>query len=102
MDRARCTLQLMNYTPESEWLWRKRLLPLITRRFEVSLSTAVYRCCEVQPRITNAGPLLPQNMVDRLLSPACKDAGLESIDIVAGVAKRHDLFSATEQRIAGG
>ena len=102
MNRARCTLQLMESTPESEWLWRKRLLPLITRRFEVSLSTAVYRCCEIQPRISNAGPLLPQSMVDRLLNPTSKDAGLDSIEVVAGVPQRHDLFSAAEERIPSG
>jgi hypothetical protein len=102
MDRARCTLQLMQATPESEWLWRKKVLPLITRRFEVSLSTAVYRCCEIQPRISNAGPLLPQDMVDRVLHPTAKDANLDLIEIVAGVPKRCDLFSAAEDRVAGG
>ncbi len=100
MDRARCTLELMQSTLESEWLWRKRVLPMITRRFEISLSAAVYRCCEIQPLISNAKPLLRQSMVDRLLRPTAADANLDSIEIVDGIPKHCDLFSASEGSVA--
>jgi Zn-dependent peptidase ImmA (M78 family) len=100
MNWAHCTLELMQSTPESEWLWRKRVLPMITRRFQVSLSAAVYRCCEIQPLISNAKPLLRQDMADRLLRPTAADANLDSIEIVDGIPKHCDLFSGSKQNVA--
>jgi len=99
MDRARCTLELMQSNPESEWLWRKRVLPMITRRFGISLSAAVFRCREIQPLISNAKPLLRQNMVDRLLKATAADADLDSIEIVSGIPKHCDLFSTSERGV---
>jgi Zn-dependent peptidase ImmA (M78 family) len=96
MDKLRCTIELMKTTPESEWLWRRRLLPVITRRFEVSLSAAAIRCSDIQPRITEPQRLLPDELAERLLRPAEREGELDSIQIVEGVPKRLDLFSASE------
>lgn len=98
MDKARCTIELMKTTSESEWLWRRRLLPVITRRFDVSLSAAINRCSDIQPRITEPRRLLPEELGERLLRPADREAELDSIQIVEGVPKRHDLFSLAESR----
>lgn len=105
MDRLECTIELMKPTPESEWLWRKRFLPAITRRFDVSLSAAIIRCSNIQPRITDACPLLPRKHADRLLRPAAvarhaadarpaePDDAVADIQLIDGVPKRLDLFS---------
>ena len=93
MDKARCTIELMKTTPESEWLWRRRLLPVITRRFDVSLSAAINRCSDIQPRITEPRRLLSEELGERLLRPAEPGRGLDLIQIEGGVPKRRDLFS---------
>ena len=98
MDRAQCTIEMMKATTESEWLWRKRLLPKITRCFDVSLSAAIIRCSDIQPRITEAPRLLPDELTERLLQPTESNAELDSIEIVQGVPKRQDLFSIAESR----
>ena len=41
IDKVKCTWELMQPSVESEWMWRTLLLPMITRRFSVSLSTAI-------------------------------------------------------------
>lgn len=98
MDRLECTIELMKPTPESEWLWRKRFLPAITRRFDVSLSAAIIRCSNIQPRITDACPLLPREHADRLLRPAADarpakpDDAVADIQLIDGVPRRLDLF----------
>ncbi|MBN2562333.1 MAG: ImmA/IrrE family metallo-endopeptidase [Phycisphaerae bacterium] len=96
MDKPQCTIELMKTTPESEWLWRKRLLPKITRRFDVSLSAAIIRCSDIQPRITEPRRLLSDELAERLLRPMESKAELDSIEIVEGVPKRQDLFSLAE------
>jgi len=96
MDKARCTIELMKATPESEWLWRRRLLPVITRRFDVSLSAAINRCSDIQPRITEPQRLLPEELSERLLRPAEPDRGLDLIQLEAGVPRQRDLFNDAE------
>ena len=98
MDKARCTIELMKTTPESEWLWRRWLLPVITRRFDVSLSAAINRCSDIQPRISEPHRLLAEELCERLLRPVQPDRGLDLIEIDGGVPKRHDLFSAADRR----
>jgi len=73
LNRASCMYELMHHTAESEWLWRYRVLPAITRAFNVSLSATIFRCAEVQPRITSPAPLLPRPLIERLLNPAASD-----------------------------
>jgi len=101
MDRAQCTIEMMKTTTESEWLWRKRLLPKITRSFDVSLSAAIIRCSDIQPRITEPPRLLPDKLAERLLQPAEANAELDSIEIVQGVPKQQDLFSIAESQKSG-
>ena len=63
IDRAKTTLTLMEATKESEELWRRAILPHITRTFDVSLSAAVYRFTELRPKISELGPLLDRKSV---------------------------------------
>lgn len=100
LKAARCVYELMQNTAESEWLWRYRLLPVITKRFAVSLSAAVFRCADVQPLITGAKPLLSQLLVTRLRQPARSDDPVADVRIVDGVPQRGpqaDLSSSGEQ-----
>ena len=100
LKAARCVFELMQKTAESEWLWRYRLLPAITKRFAVSLSAAIFRCADVQPLITGAKPLLPQSLVTRLRQPAHSDDPVADVRIVDGVPRREpqpDLFSSGQQ-----
>ncbi len=97
---ARCVFELMQHTAESEWLWRYRLLPEITKRFAVSLSAAVFRCADVQPLITGAKPLLSQLLVTRLRQPARSDDPVADVRIIDGVPRlqpQPGLLSSGEQ-----
>lgn len=90
---ARATMEMMQPTLESEWLWRKLVLPRITRRFDVSLSAALRRFNDIRPKVSDAGPLLPWGLIDVLLRPPSDREGLRSIWINNGVAVRHGLFT---------
>ena len=97
LKTARCMYELMQQTAESEWLWRYRVLPAITKRFEVSLSAAIFRCADVQPWITGAKPLLPRLLLTRLRQPARANDPVADVQIVDGVPRRQpqlDLFSS--------
>lgn len=65
LDRRRCVTELMLGTPESEWLWRYRFLPDLTRRFGVSLSAMLHRFGDF--RLPNAKPFLPSAHLARLI-----------------------------------
>ena len=93
MNSLECTTELMQASTESEWLWRKRLLPTIMRRFAVSLSAAVIRCSNIQPRITHTRPLLPRELADRFLERARADSDIDHVRLVDGVPKKQDLFN---------
>lgn len=95
MDRVRCTWELMQTTRESEWMWRKLLLPTLTRRFGVSLSTAINRCNDIEPRIPARRPLLSAEFAEALLHRSARSDELEAIRLVNGVPQYKDLF--TEQ-----
>lgn len=97
LDRTKCLARMMYATAESEWLWRRRLLPALTERFDVSLSAAVFRCREIQPRIQLATPLLPPELADRLTRPLRDADRLDAIQVIDGVPARHDLFSHQER-----
>lgn len=102
LHRSRCTALMMQPVAESEWLWRRRVLPVITRRFDVSLSAAVNRFNDIQARIQDATPLLPFELVERLTRPRPDTRDLDGIEIVNGVPARRDLFTDIEEQTAGG
>ena len=89
---ARATMELMRPTPESEWLWRKVVLPQITRRFDVSLAAAVHRFNDIRPKIEDTAPLLPRELVNVLLVPARAGSSIDSTFIENGVAVHRSLF----------
>lgn len=92
---ARGTADLMHATTESEWLWRKVMLPQITRRFDVSLAAAVHRFNDIRPKIEDTAPLLPRELVDVLLVPASADSPIDSTFVEDGVAVSRGLFGTT-------
>jgi len=95
-DKVKCTWELMQPSVESEWMWRTLLLPMITRRFGVSLSTAINRCSDIEPRIPKASPLLPLEFTRTLLHRSERQQQLETVQLVDGVPQKRDLFTATE------
>lgn len=84
LDRTTCVHALMQVTAESEWLWRYRVLPAVTRAFNVSLSAAVFRCAEIQPRITNSQLLMPRRLIQRLVRPAEPDDNVSAVRVING------------------
>lgn len=97
LKRATCMHELMQVTAESEWLWRYRVLPIITREFAVSLSAAVFRCAEVQPRIRHTKPLMPRRLIQRLLQPAEADDTVTGVEVVDGRPQYRDLFTGVTE-----
>lgn len=69
-------IQLMRPTPESESLWRRLVLPMVARKFGVSLAAAVHRCHGIQPQVEDAPPLLPHRLVEPLLLPVTGRQGV--------------------------
>jgi hypothetical protein len=67
-DRARTTIALMEPTTESVEIWRRVILPRITRAFDVSLTAAIFRFTDLRPKLNCAGPLLPRDIVPALLN----------------------------------
>jgi len=97
IKRGKAVIELMRPTPESEWLWRKVLLPEMTRRFAVSFAAAVYRFHELQPRIEGQFPLLPRELVQTLASPTEASSALESVGIENGIVLQRSLFPKSTQ-----
>lgn len=93
LNRADAVITLMKPTLESEWLWRKRLLPRMTKRFDVSLSAVVYRFSDIQPRMADSMPLMPMALAEALLRPAGDPNKFDSVWVENGVPVRRDLFS---------
>jgi len=93
LKRIECVYELMQPTVESEWLWRYRVLPAVTKRFGVSVSAAMYRCADVQPLITDTKPLLPRRLFDRLFQRATNDDDVTAVQVVDGVPQHRDLFT---------
>lgn len=67
MDATRCVTELAMPTMESEWLWRKYVLPAIVDRFGVSRTAAIIRFGDLRLRDRRAF-LLP-TVVARLMNP---------------------------------
>src|SRR5262249_36948863 len=83
LDRRQCLALMLAGGPECNWLWRKRLLPAITRIFGVSLPTARYRATDV---ILPAGaPLLLADQLAELLQPAEPTDPVHDVRVVNGV-----------------
>jgi Zn-dependent peptidase ImmA (M78 family) len=95
LKRADCVYELMHATPESEWLWRYRVLPTLTKTYGVSLSAAVYRCTDLQASISEPAQLLPRALVPRLLQRARHGDDVNLVEIDDGVPRYRDLFTAS-------
>ncbi len=70
LDRRETVIQLMRPTRESQTLWRRLVLPMITQEFGVSFTAAIHRCNGIQPQVDDAPPLLPHSLVEPLLLSA--------------------------------
>ena len=102
LKRGKAVLQLMEPTLQSEWLWRRIVLPEFTRRFAVSLSAAVHRFNDLQPNLPQSWPLLPRELVEVLLKPADDPRRFDGISIHNGVVADRSLFDLpkTESGVA--
>ena len=98
LKRGKAVVQLMQPTLESEWLWRKTILPEITRRFAVSLSAAIHRFNDLQPNLDQSWPLLPRELVDVLLKPPVDSRRFDGISTENGVVVDHDLFDSKKNQ----
>lgn len=83
LDRRTCITELLCDSPASEWLWRTRFLPAITRRFGVSLSAAVLRFQDVRLR-EDRQPFMPNPIARRALKTRWQRTPLPQFRIVDG------------------
>lgn len=97
LKRAEAVITLMKPTLESEWLWRMRVLPAVTQRFGVSLTAAVYRFSDVEPKVPNTRPLLPPEFAKKLLRRIEDRNRFDSVSVQDGVPIHRDLFSSSEK-----
>lgn len=67
VDPAKLVARLMFESPESEHLWRSRVLPEFCHRFGVSATAAVIRFAGIQPCIPQSRPVMPRTFVQRFL-----------------------------------
>lgn len=100
LNRPEAVITLMKPTLESEWLWRKRVLPHVTRRFDVSLTAAAIRFSDLQPKIEDSLPLMPVAFSDKLLRPAVDKDKFDSVWVEDGVPVSRDLFTQSEDNTA--
>jgi len=84
LDRFAVVTQLLLSKAESVWLWKKRFLPELTRRFGVSLSTALFRFCELT---IDGKPILNASLYEQLLKPAADNGMLNDIVVEQGVPR---------------
>lgn len=94
LKRGKAVTQMMQATLESEWLWRKMILPEFTRCFAVSLSAAVHRFNDLQPNLPQSWPLLPRELVDVLLKPVDDPRCFDGISTENGVVADRNLFDS--------
>jgi len=92
LKRGKAVVHLMHATLESEWLWRRVVLPEITKRFGASLSAAVNRMCDLQPKTLAGTSLLPTEFA-RILKRQSGPPQLENVTIEDGVPVQRDLFN---------
>lgn len=93
LARADCVNELLHVTAESEWLWRYRVLPRLTKAFDVSVSAAVFRCADIQLRLRNPRRLLPRQLIRRLLARTRPDDTVMAVQVVDGRPTYRDLFT---------
>lgn len=91
LHRGKVMALLMQPTIESEWLWRRVILPHITSRFAVSLAAAIFRFGDVQPKILAGEPLLPREFVG-LLQRNPTNAALDGVSVSNGIPVHSALF----------
>ncbi|MBX3323936.1 MAG: ImmA/IrrE family metallo-endopeptidase [Phycisphaeraceae bacterium] len=83
LERRACIVELLCDSPASEWLWRTRFLPAITRRFGVSLSAAVLRFQDVRLR-GDRQPFMPHAIARRALKARWQRSPVPEFRIVEG------------------
>jgi hypothetical protein len=66
IDPGRLTVAIMERATETQTVWKRIILPAVTRRFSVSLSTAIFRFRELV--LPNGTPFIPAGQVSALLS----------------------------------
>ena len=96
LKRGKAVVLLMKATIESEWLWRRVVLPHLTRQFGVSFAAAVNRLSDLQPKTLPKNPLLPAEFAS-ILKQRSSRLELENIRIEDGLPVHRDLFSTPEQ-----
>jgi len=97
LKRAEAVITLMRPTLESEWLWRKHVLPRITRRFGVSVTSAIYRFGDVELKVQNTRELLPREFAQELLQPTEDPHKFDSVQVENGVPVQRDLFTGSKK-----
>lgn len=88
LDEKRSLVELMLDTAESEWLWRYRFLPVLTKRFGVSLSAMLNRFSGL--RLPDRENFLPYYHKPALLGVASSDCKAGAFKIVDGFPVRSD------------
>jgi Zn-dependent peptidase ImmA (M78 family) len=83
VDTKVCIVELMCDSPASEWLWRSRFLPAITRRFGVSLSAAVNRFRDVKLR-DGRQQFIPSAIAQRAIKSRWQQSPLPAFTFMDG------------------
>jgi Zn-dependent peptidase ImmA (M78 family) len=65
LDPGRLTVALMERAAETQTVWKRIILPAVTRKFGVSLSAAVFRFRELV--LPNGTPFIPAGQIQALL-----------------------------------
>jgi hypothetical protein len=92
LDAKRCIAELMMGTTEAEWLWRRKFLPYLTRRFGASLSAVLNRFADLRLPDRKSF-LLPKHRM-ALLRPAQRT--MDGISLVDGFPVRHSVATVTQ------
>lgn len=96
LKRGKAVVQLIESTTESEWLWRRVVLPEITKRFGVSLAAAVHRFNDIQAKALAGTPFLPREFVP-LLQRRSENAEIRMIDVENGRPVQRTLFDLSSR-----
>lgn len=86
LRQRECIVELMMDTPESAWLWKKRFLPAITKKFGVSLTATLYRFQDI--RLHDGKPFLLPEHLENLLRPGRPEEEYQTVQVVDGVPRR--------------